>query len=111
MQIWSDLTDGWGQGSFIISCSPYPEGYQASVWSLPGIELTEISLFRGGARLATDKKDEKSGSSKLSKKLLVEKQRGTDNDLEVLKLILDENPSLRQRVLNKIKSIRNMNKV
>lgn len=60
--------------------------------------------------MATDKKDEKSGSSKLSKKLLVEKQRGTDDDLEILKLILDENPSLKQRVLNKIKSTRTANK-
>lgn len=60
--------------------------------------------------MAADNDDDKSSGSKVRKGLLTEKQRGTSDDFEVLKMILDENPALKQRVLNKIKSVRKSNK-
>jgi hypothetical protein len=56
-------------------------------------------------------KDNKPKGAKNSKSLLVEKDRGTQDDVEVLKQILDENPALRQRVIERIKVVRKMSKL
>jgi|GEM_PF-2124750 hypothetical protein len=58
-----------------------------------------------------DEKAKKSAAAPGGKKILAEKQRGTDDEVEVIKLILDENPALRQRVLDKIKAIRKASKL
>lgn len=58
-----------------------------------------------------EEKKKNSSSAPARKGILPEKQRGTQDDVEVIKLILDENPALRQRVLDKIKSVRKMNKI
>ncbi len=58
-----------------------------------------------------DQKTKKSTAAPGGRKILAEKQRGTDDDVEVIKLILDENPALRQRVLDKIKAIRKASKL
>lgn len=55
--------------------------------------------------------DDKKKARSVTKGALSEKDRGTQNEVEILKLILDENPHLRQRVLDKIKAIRKMSKL
>ncbi|NDE16126.1 hypothetical protein EBZ80_14460 [bacterium] len=59
--------------------------------------------------MADEKKTSKQPPAQ--KGMLPEKQRGTQDDVEVIKLILDENPALRQRVLDRIKAVRKMNKL
>lgn len=59
----------------------------------------------------SDDKAKKSIAKSRGKSFLTEKVRGTQDDIEVITLILDENPALRQRVLDKIKSIRKLNKI
>jgi hypothetical protein len=66
-------------------------------------------MMEGDGIMAEDKK--KANPPPARKGILPEKQRGTQDDVEVIKLILDENPALRQRVLDKIKSVRKMNKI
>jgi hypothetical protein len=58
-----------------------------------------------------EKKTGKAVAAPGGKKILAEKQRGTEDDVEIIKLILDENPALRQRVLDKIKAIRKASKL
>ena len=61
--------------------------------------------------MANDKVKKNPGGGIASKKAISEKDRGTQDEVEVIKLILDENPALRQRVLDKIKINRKMNKL
>jgi hypothetical protein len=61
--------------------------------------------------VGSNEQDKKSKPAKGGKGLSGEKDRGTQDDIEILKLILDENPALRQRVLDKMRAIRKMNKL
>lgn len=61
--------------------------------------------------VVADSTNDKKKNRSFGRSLVAEKDRGTQDEVEILKLILDENPSLRQRVLDKMKAIRKMNKL